>query len=287
MQVDGNQTEKNSADFVRQYQTLREAGSRLFESIGLDNISLSQLRRLAEGSRLVNKEAGETIEVTHQYVYEILSGYVAVYDQEARPRSLLAWRVPGDLLGDFYFINPEAAGDFQDHFVATDSCRLLRFDADILRQLIQNYSILLWGISQQLARKAINSRIRAQIRSHKDSFAQMAQLILELIKERGLGGKDGLSLIGTYTYHDFEDFLGCSYSAISKACDFLKRRRCIEHLEENANSRKFRILSRDSLVTLRRIAEDGKRATKDGKQNRIKQRQAAEDGKQNRIKHSR
>lgn len=250
-------TENVNADFIRR---LQEAQSQLLGSVGIENLSLYQLQKLAEGTDFITKEARDVIDVTHEYVYEILSGYVAVFDHEPRPRSLLAWRVPGDLLGDFYFMNPGAASQFQDYFLVTDSCRLLRFDARILRQLIDSHSILLWGISRQLARKAINSRIRAQIRAHKESHAQIAHLFLELIKERGLGGEDRQTLNGTYSYYDFEDFLGCSYSSVSKACKDLMDSRCIEHLEDNANSRKYNILN---LNKLRGFAKDEERSAKE------------------------
>jgi hypothetical protein len=63
-------------------------------------------------------------------VFEILSGYVKIQDRpESKadqrrgviksPPALLAWRVPGELLGDFRFVQPEEPGE--DWIQATES----------------------------------------------------------------------------------------------------------------------------------------------------------------------
>lgn len=191
------------------------------------------------------------------FICEILSGYVKIYDRpllksETRlgliknPPALLAWRVPGELLGDFQFTLPEVRLD--DHIVATDDCRLLKLPANVARKIAQTYPQLYLNVASNLCAKAIKARIRAQILRLPNIESMVAKLFIELLDERKIDpAVRGARVInGTFRVDDIAAFLGYEYHSTQSGIQHLIRDGLLGHYK-NKKSGRFEISNEKGL----------------------------------------
>lgn len=194
-------------------------------------------------------------------LYEIISGYVKIYnpmtlplegggDNEMSRRALLAWRVPGELLGDFSFALQDES--ISDHMEATDDCLLLRVPADRIRKLAESYPQIYLNIAVNLAAKATKTRIRAQILRLPNIRCKIAKLFIELLAERGydegIFNAENLKVVnGTFHVKDIAAFLGYEYHGAQSGMHALIASGLLAHYENNKKSGRFVICDEDEL----------------------------------------
>lgn len=239
------------------------SGTTLFRDISPVTLPPSTLEEICEAAEIIDLPKNGVLQVAAEdpskaFIYEILSGYVMIYDrprsksEERRgiaknPRALLAWRIPKELLGDFQFAFPQAKLD--DHFVATDDCLLLQLPASLVTRLAQTYPQLYFNIAGNLAVKAISARIRAQVLRLPNINAKVAELFIELLKERKadpeVTGKKVLR--GTFHIEDIAAFLGHSDHSTQGGIRRLIKRGLIDHYD-NQKSGRFEICDEDGLA---------------------------------------
>jgi CRP-like cAMP-binding protein len=237
----------------------------LFNQIPVESIPLLTLEELCTAARIVPLEKGESLLIESENpakltIYEILSGYVKIYDRpipkskkaktEARnPPALLAWRVPGELLGDFQFTLPNKAP--LDHIVATDDCQLLQLPARTIRNFAVNFPRVYLNIAANLTSKAIKARIRAQILRLPNMESMIAQLFIELLAERKPNQQPTGKLLVNGTFHidDIAAFLGYEYRRTQAAVHQLIKDDYLKHYRSKKSGR-FEICNFDGLHSL-------------------------------------
>jgi hypothetical protein len=218
----------NSDQFIQMI-----AGTTLFQQIPVYTVPLVTLERLCTVTKIIPLKKNQWLPIESQnpeklMLYEILSGFVKIYDRpipkSKRPReeitnppALLAWRVPKELLGDFQITLPNEAPF--DHIVATDDCQLLQIPASAIRDFASSFPQIYFNIAGNLATKAIKSRIRAQILRLPNIESMVAQLFIELLKERNSNEEltDKLVVNGTFHIDDIAAFLGYEYRSTQAA----------------------------------------------------------------------
>lgn len=183
-------------------------------------------------------------------LYEIISGYVKIYDRALKPwekgkktvknpPALLAWRVPGELLGDFRFTFPDT---MLDQIEATDDCLLMEVPADLLRRLAQTYWQIYHNIACNLAAKAIKTRIRAQLLRQPNVNCMIAKIFLEFLKERGSvdvtqGGKKMKLVQGSFHVKDIAAFLGYEYHRTQTGVHDMIEKGLLAHYKNHRSGR--------------------------------------------------
>ncbi|HEY4424407.1 MAG TPA: Crp/Fnr family transcriptional regulator [Pyrinomonadaceae bacterium] len=221
-----------------------------FRNISPDQIPLATLEQictdlsqkpLVKGEHLNLKDEGEV-------VFEILSGCVKIYDRredepdkesEENPRALLAWRVRGELLGDFEFARPGERDE--DYIEATDESVLLKMPSHLLHEWAKNYPQIYLNIARNLAEKARKARIRAQILRLSGINYKTAQLFRELLNERKTvedPENPGVQILnGSFRIADLAAFLGYQERATEGAVTEMIRRKIIKHHKNNLTGR--------------------------------------------------
>jgi CRP-like cAMP-binding protein len=184
-------------------------------------------------------------------LYEIISGYVKIYDRALmawekkkknvkNPPALLAWRIPGELLGDFRFAVPDT---MLDEIEATDECLLLMIPSELLRSLADRYPQIYFNIACNLAAKAIKTRVRAQILRQPNVNCMIAKMFLEFLAERGHEEEvihDGkrLKLVkGSFKVRDIAAFLGYEYHRTQFCMHDLIKKELLYHYLSNKSGR--------------------------------------------------
>jgi hypothetical protein len=112
-----------------------------FRNIPPDRIPLAVLEDICNRTDVIVRPKNERLDLSNEgdYLFEILSGYEKIcdppgpHDQLDNERALLAWRIPGELLGDFKFALPDVSG--HDQITVTDECRLLRIPTPLVHEL--------------------------------------------------------------------------------------------------------------------------------------------------------
>jgi len=201
----------------------------------------TELKELARNEPLKLADEGEA-------VFEIIEGYVKIQDRRASKAderrgiiktapALLAWRVPGELLGDFRFAQPEEAGE--DWIEATDDCLLLKMPTPLIHELAQIFPQIYLNIAGNLAAKARKARVRAQILRLPNIKCKVAQLFIELIEERKTTQENpGQHVLnGTFRLDDLEAFLGYEERATEGAVTELMDQELIKHYKNNVSGR--------------------------------------------------
>jgi CRP-like cAMP-binding protein len=185
-----------------------------------------------------------------EVVFEILSGCVKIYDRaetqsheeietERNPPALLAWRVHGELIGDFEFARPEERDE--DYIEATDETLLLRMPNHLLHEWAKDYPQIYLNIARNLAAKARKARVRAQILRLSGIKYKTAQLFIELLNERNTiedPETPGVQILnGTFRIADLAAFLGYQERATEGAVTEMIRRNIIKHYKNNLTGR--------------------------------------------------
>jgi len=261
------------------------AGTTLFESIPVDTIPLATIEELCAVAKIVPLKKNHTLLIESQnpaklMIYEILSGYVKIYDrpipksrkakaENRNPPALLAWRVPGELLGDFQLTLPTTAP--LDHIVATDDCQLLEIPARTIRRFAVSFPQLYLNIAANLASKAIKARIRAQILRLPNIESMIAQLFIELFNERkpNPGLTDRFLLNGTFHIDDIAAFLGYEYRSTQAAVHQLIEDKYLSH-HRSKKSGRFEIADLQGLHSLVQRELDKAHETNENSQRQTK-----------------
>ena len=210
----------------------------------------TNIKRLQKNQRLDLREEGDAL-------FEILSGYVKICDgpevivDEEQPNfdpppALLAWRIPGELLGDFRFTEPEQASD--DWISATDECELFRIPASLVHKLGKSYPKIYFNIARNLAAKARKAGIRAQIRRLPTIDCMVAQLFIDLIAERKTTEESpGHHVLnGSFSLDELAAFIGYKESQSGTAIRRMIRRKIIGHYRGKGSGR-YEILNESKL----------------------------------------
>ena len=228
----------------------------LFREISLAKLPLEVLEQMCiqmDVITLVRNEIFRKLKSGSSNLYEIRSGYVMIYDrpnlpidktsatQKSPPPALLAWRVPGELLGDFKFSLPD--NSFQDHVVATDPCELLMIPNSLVRTIAQYEPQIYLNIGANLATKAVKTRVRAQILQLPTIECMIAKLFLELLEERGLDPTitDGSVVNGTFHVKDVGAFLGYGETSTSNGIGTLITAGVLGHYQDDNRSGRFEV----------------------------------------------
>lgn len=223
----------------------------IFHDIPVERLPLADLEELARGCDVINVFPNKPLPLQHDFLYEIISGYVKIYEKaspltvrvkksERIPRALLAWRVPGELLGDFHFALSDEA--ISDDIVTTDKCKLLKIPSATVHGLAQRYPLIYFNIARNLAAKASKSRVRAQVLRLSDIEPKLAKLFLELVKERRYDEKiyttERVKVInGTFRHPDIGAFLGYGKRRVTEGVQALIREGLLDHYKNNSSGR--------------------------------------------------
>lgn len=244
-------------------------GLTLFKNIPPMSLPLPLLEELSEMVEVVPlRKKRQLVFPQPAPVYEIISGYVKIYDNVRQQTTkgkkalgtqpaLLAWRVPGELLGDFNFVYPE--GNISDKIIATDECQLLKVPSDTLRKLAQSYPQIYLNIAGNLASKAAKNRVRAQLLRLPHIKCMIAKIFVELLAERGYdksadNGIESRVINGTFHVSDIATFLGYKYHRTQTGVRALIKTGLLAHYQQNKKSGRFVICDEDRL---RRYLETG------------------------------
>jgi CRP-like cAMP-binding protein len=220
-----------------------------FKDISPEQIPLATLEQICKELSLKTLQKGEHLNLASEgeVVFEILSGCVKIYDRQeeegeaetGKPRALLAWRVRGELLGDFEFARPEERD--KDYIEATDESVLLRMPNHLLHDWAKDYPQIYLNIARNLAVKARKARIRAQILCLPGINYKTAQLFIELLNERKTledPENPGVQILnGTFRVADLAAFLGYQERATEGAITKLIQRKIIKHHKNNLTGR--------------------------------------------------
>lgn len=241
-------------------------GRTFFCNLPFEGLSLTTLDEISKAAKIVRLERNRSLNLrASDSIYEIISGYVKIYDRPMRPierkqpnvknpPALLAWRIPGELLGDFRFIAPDGESD---HIVATDKCELLQMPSKLLRKWADHHPQIYINIARNLASKASKTRIRAQILRYGKIDIMIARLFLELLKEReggdlvekkgqewtlvdGASRKDGQGwtlVKGTFILDDIAAFLGYKKEGVRLGFQALMKDGLVDHYESLRSGR--------------------------------------------------
>ena len=226
------------------------ASTTTFRGIPPDSMPFATLEDICLRTDITELSKNHPLELSEEgdVLFEILSGYVKIcdrpdarfLDQQAivRPSpALLAWRVPGELLGDFKFALPADDGD--DSIVATDDCRLLRMPASLVKDLAKTYPQIYFNIASNLASKARKAGIRAQILRLPTIECKVAQLFIELIAERKTTeeSRGHYVLNGTFRVDDLAAFIGYKERHTQEVIRELMHLGVIEHYKTRGSGR--------------------------------------------------
>jgi CRP-like cAMP-binding protein len=224
-----------------------------FSNISPDQIPLATLEQICSELTLKPLLKNQHLNLVEEgeVVFEILSGCVRIYDRhnddsddeetavDNDPPALLAWRVKGELLGDFEFARPEERDE--DYIEATDDCLLLRMPNQLLHEWARSFPQIYLNIARNLAAKARKARVRAQILRLPDINYMTAQLFIELINERQTSEDEenpGVQVLnGTFRIADLAAFLGYKKRAIEGAITKMIKRNIIKHHRNNLTGR--------------------------------------------------
>ncbi len=215
----------------------------LFRGLPPARLPLETLEEISDSIRVVQLRKNEQLDLKQSdSIYEIISGYVKIYDRALKgwekqkksvrnPPALLAWRIPGELLGDFRFTKPDAV---TDQVVATDECLLMEAPADLLRRLAQDHPQIYLNIACNLASKGVKTRVRAQILRQPNAGCMIAKMFLELLAERGReeAVKDGKAwglVKGSFYIGDIAAFIGYEYHGTQLALHALIKEGLLGH----------------------------------------------------------
>lgn len=228
-------------------------GRTLFRNLPLEGLSLAALHEISNAAKIVPLPKNKRLNLGEsESLYEIISGYVKIYDRALtgpekknpknlkNPPALLAWRIPGELLGDFRFTDSDAA---LDSIEATDACLLLKLPAKLVKRLAKSHPQIYFNIACNLASKASKTRIRAQILRQGKVEAKIAKLFLELLNEREGGEpveKDGQQwtlVKGTFHIEDIAAFLGYQKEGARLGLQALMKERLVDHHESIKSGR--------------------------------------------------
>jgi hypothetical protein len=221
----------------------------IFRGLRPTELPLPTLEKVSESFKPILLRKGGKLDLKKSdAVYEIISGYVKIYDRPLMasemgkkhdPRALLAWRIPGEMLGDFRFIVPNT---MLDQIEATDECVLLEMPNRLLRNLGETYWQIYHNIACNLAAKAIKTRIRAQILQQPNINCMIAMMFLEFLKERGAeeltqNGKRMEVLRGIFHVKDIAAFLGYEYSRTQGGLHELIEEDLLAHYQNHRSGR--------------------------------------------------
>jgi hypothetical protein len=234
------------------FQMLRS--TTFFRDISLENLPLIVLEKICEQTKLIPKSRGETFRVDppiegESDLYEILSGYVLIQDRpnlpsekkaatrKIPPPAFLAWRVPGELLGDFQFSLPNHT--VRDHIVVTDDCELLLMPSSLVKTIARYEPQIYLNIAANLALKAVKARVRAQILRLPTVKCQIAKLFIELLEERGTDPRipDRDVVNGTFYIKDIAAFIGAGEHSTQDGIHLLIKNSVLKHYQNERSGR--------------------------------------------------
>ncbi|PYS78169.1 MAG: hypothetical protein DMF66_07280 [Acidobacteria bacterium] len=226
----------------------------LFRNLPPEQMPLTTLDEISNSVKLIRLAKNDMLDLRKsRTLYEIISGYVIIYDRALQageldgknvlnPPALLAWRVPGEMLGDFRFAIPDA---IIDKITATDDCLLLEIPGDLVHRLARSYPQIYLNIAYNLASKANKTRVRAQILRQPNANCMIARLFLELLEERGYepvtdeDGKEWKLVNGSFRIEDIAAFLGYEYRGAESGVLALIDEELLAHHQNNNRSGRY------------------------------------------------
>ncbi|MFL6207801.1 MAG: Crp/Fnr family transcriptional regulator [Pyrinomonadaceae bacterium] len=246
-------------------------GRTLFRNVAPTRLPLTTLEEISSAVEIMRLPKNRPLEFGPvDSLYEIISGYVKIYDRAPlgaeggrqdlkQRRALLAWRVPGELLGDFSFAFPDH--DPADQIVATDECQLLMIPTVTVRRLAQSYPQIYLNIAGNLAAKAIKTRVRALVLRLPNINSMIARIFLEFLAERGYDQEinRGRAKVVNGSFHvkDIAAFLGYKYHRTQSGVHALIEAKLLGHYPEH-NKKSGRFVIRDEKRLRKYLEEQSK-----------------------------
>jgi CRP-like cAMP-binding protein len=211
-----------------------------FRDIPPHSMPLAVLEDVCNRTDVIVRAKNEPLDLVSEgdYLFEILSGYVKICDPPGpndppgmldSERALLAWRIPGELLGDFKFALHDIPGN--DQITVTDECRLLRIPTPLVHELALTFPQIYFNIASNLASKARKAGIRAQILRIRTLRGKVAQLFIELIAERKTSEESpGQHVLnGTFRVDELAAFIGYEERSTGGVISEMRNLGLIEH----------------------------------------------------------
>lgn len=234
----------------------------LFRGIAPWTLPLALLEEICANAKVIQLDKGQSLSIEpltseKSALFEIIKGYVKIQDRRELPKektskavkpppALLAWRVPGDLLGDFQLVG--SAEVPSDYIQVTDDCELLKIKTKTVQKIAKHNSRIYLNIAANLASKAVKARVRAQILRLPTVQCRVAKLFLELLEERQTDTaiQDYMVINGTFHLHEIAAFLGCGRRRTQDAIKVLIDEKLINHYEHDQTGRYY-ICDKDKL----------------------------------------
>ena len=236
----------------------------LFRGIAPWTLPLALLEEICADAKVITLERVTPVKIEpvtseNSALFEIISGYVKIQDRRPHPKertskdlkpppALLAWRVPGELLGDFQLVG--SSDTPKDYILTTDPCELLMIKTTTVRKIAAYDSRIYLNIAENLASKAVKARVRAQILRLPTVECMVAKLFLELLDERGTDPsiRENPVVNGTFHREEIAAFLGCGLRSTQKAISKLVKAKLINHHEHDQTGRYY-IRDKNRLMT--------------------------------------
>jgi CRP-like cAMP-binding protein len=224
----------------------------LFE--GVDSVALGEI---AKHSMIFTLGAQERLYLTREhidYIYIILSGYVAIWinsqftDEE---ETFLAWRGPEQIIGEMAVV---ADAQPETRIITCGSCDLLAMRSDTFTDLATGWTPIYRNMARLLVMKMKHERCRSEIIGMSPASRQVAQTLLHLAHERCRGDKlsevNELEIPGIIHQDEIAGYVGVKRETINRELSKLKKRNTIAYVKSTKGS-PIKILNKR---TLERIA---------------------------------
>jgi CRP-like cAMP-binding protein len=189
------------------------------------------------------------------YIYVILSGYVAVWVTSQfteMEETFLAWRGPGQIIGEMRLVIDDASNA---RIITCEPCEFIEIRRDTLTD-VANYSAQIYrNIARLLVKKMEHERCRSEIVRMSPSSRQVAQILLHLAHERcgseSLKKFNEVEIPGIIHQDEIGGYVGIERETINRKLCELKKNGIISYVKSKKGSA-ITILNREALERVAR-----------------------------------
>ncbi len=209
-------------------------------------VSDSVVEALVPGAHICKLDRNKklyTLRPHGNYLYIIREGYLAlrVNSHVLRWDNFLAWRGPGQLLGEFALLYPEIiSGNSKesDHLgltgelKATEECELLEIEGGTFANAASRDANIYRNLSRLLIEKMTQEGKRSEVIQMSPALKRVAKTLLLLIEERGYRASERKIIRGRIVQLDLAGFIGASRGNVSKQMQALKTAGLIDYNDD-------------------------------------------------------
>ncbi|BDI32616.1 hypothetical protein CCAX7_46670 [Capsulimonas corticalis] len=232
---------KNSVVSKRRLATIREPVgeaaklSDLSEKL-LEDVDQTILESLLQHCRICYLEPAQYLHLVRKhrrFIYVLRKGYVTVSlkTKENEPAKFLAWRKPGQLLGEMEALYPDT-DTISARLKATDKCELLEIPSKILINIADNTPAIYRNVCSLLIEKNFEHRRRADVLKLRTPLDRVRATLIHLRRERGYE-LDNKTIKGNIRPQDIAGFIGEDPDRVTPKLDMLVEEGSIEYINSD------------------------------------------------------